>query len=60
MNNPPAALETSKTEGEPLLLGVKRLGIAHDRHEAECSEAVSSRNLAGDDKEDRDSNLPTN
>ena len=43
---------------DDLLLAVEALGAAHDRHEAERSDATSSGNSAGDDGENRDLNLP--
>jgi hypothetical protein len=41
-----------------LLLAVEQLGAAHDRNEAERSDATSSQNSAGDDGDNRDLNLP--
>ena len=44
--------------GDELLIAVEELGAAHDRHEAERSDATSSQNSLGDDGENRDLNLP--
>jgi hypothetical protein len=44
--------------GDDLLIAVEELGAAHDRHEAERSDATSSQNSLGDDGENRDLNLP--
>jgi hypothetical protein len=37
-----------------LLLAVRQLSTAHNRHEAERSDITSSQNSAGDDGENRD------
>lgn len=50
----------TEAESDGLLLAVRELAGAHDRHEAERSDITSSQNSAGDDGENRDLNLPRN